>query len=179
MTPGARGRRSPRGSVDDGVRGPDMSPRIRPHRHLDCPSLLPIGALFVSEKGNSRTHLGNRAPRPLHSRCLLCRLRRMRSPSIQTCQVFQAMLDAPSEETYGFELVKATGLPSGSVYPILRRLEQAGLVTARQEVIDPSAPRPRYRVYYRLTGDGARTARNATRGRVPALRVLSPGWSGV
>lgn len=86
------------------------------------------------------------------------------------------MMEAPADETYGFELVKATGLPSGSVYPILRRLEDRGWLTAREEVIDPSARRPRHRVYYRLTAEGHRVAREATRDHAAALRSLSPGW---
>lgn len=101
----------------------------------------------------------------------------MRKPSLQTQQVFQAMLDAPTEETYGFELVKATGLPSGSVYPILRRLEEQKLVTIRREAIDSDPRRTRYRIYYRLTAEGRRVAREATRERTSALRILSPGWS--
>jgi len=101
----------------------------------------------------------------------------MRKPSIQTRQILQAMLDAPADETYGFALVKVTGLPSGSVYPILRRLENEGLVTSRQEAIDPEAPRPRFRVFYRLTADGLLVAREATREQAAALRILSPGWS--
>jgi PadR family transcriptional regulator PadR len=100
----------------------------------------------------------------------------MRKHSIQTQQVFDAMLEAPADETYGFGLVKATGLPSGSVYPILRRLEDRGWVTTREEVIDPQARRPRHRVYYRLTAEGRRVAQEATRDQTVALRSLSPGW---
>jgi PadR family transcriptional regulator PadR len=100
----------------------------------------------------------------------------MRRHSIQTQQVFAAMMDAPADETYGFELVKATGLPSGSVYPILRRLEDRGWVTSREEVIDPHVRRPRYRIYYRLTAEGRRVARDATQDHAAALRGLSPGW---
>lgn len=101
---------------------------------------------------------------------------RMRTRSIQTRQIFQALLDAPEEETYGFELVKVTGLPSGSVYPILRRLEDEKLLSAREEMIDPSARRPRYRIFYRLTAEGRRVAREATREKATALRSLNPGW---
>jgi DNA-binding PadR family transcriptional regulator len=46
-------------------------------------------------------------------------------------------------ERHGPVLVKVTGLPSGSVYPILRRLEEEKIVTAREVIIDPSARRPR------------------------------------
>lgn len=100
----------------------------------------------------------------------------MRKPSIPTQQVFQALLDAPGE-TYGFELTKVTGLPSGTIYPILRRLEDEKLVSARQEVINDTAPRPRYRVFYRLTAEGERAANAATREQAPALRMLNPGWT--
>ena len=100
----------------------------------------------------------------------------MRTQSIQTRQILQALIDAPNEETYGFELVKVTGLPSGSVYPILRRLEDEKIITAREEAIDPTARRPRYRIYYRLTSDGRRAAREATREKATALRHLNPGW---
>jgi PadR family transcriptional regulator, regulatory protein PadR len=99
----------------------------------------------------------------------------MRRSSIQTGQIFQALLDAPGE-TYGFELIKVTGLPSGSVYPILRRLEDQKIVTAREEIIDPKAKRPRYRIYYRLSAEGRRVAREATSDRSKALRELNPGW---
>jgi len=85
------------------------------------------------------------------------------------------MLDA-SDETYGFELVKLTGIPSGSVYPILRRLEEQQLVTARQEAIDPTAHRPRYRIFYKLTPQGRSAARDATRDKTHALRSFNAGW---
>jgi PadR family transcriptional regulator len=101
----------------------------------------------------------------------------MRKRSVQTTQVLQALLDSPTGETYGFELVKVTGLPSGSVYPILRRLEDERLVTAREEMINPNARRPRYRVFYRLNAEGRRVAREATRGKSELLRSLSPGWN--
>jgi DNA-binding PadR family transcriptional regulator len=100
----------------------------------------------------------------------------VRKPSIQTSQVFQALLDAPQGESYGFELVKVTGLPTGSVYPILRRLEKDMLVTVREEILNPGARRPRYRVFYRLSPEGRRVARDATREKATALRSLNPGW---
>lgn len=104
------------------------------------------------------------------------RLGRVRTRSIQTRQVLQALLDAPEDESYGFELVKVTGLPSGSVYPILRRLEDEKIITAREEAIDPHARRPRYRIFYRLTAHGRSVACEATREKSTALRSLNPGW---
>ena len=56
---------------------------------------------------------------------------------------------------YGFDIMDATGLPSGTVYPALRRLERRRLVSARWEAdVDPSVEgRPRRR-FYALTTDG-------------------------
>ena len=101
----------------------------------------------------------------------------MRKHSIPTRQVLLEMMDAPAEETYGFELVKKTGLPSGTVYPILRRFEDQGWVAARAEVIDPHARRPRHRIYYQLTPEGRSTARQAIGDHKAMLRSLSPGWA--
>ena len=56
---------------------------------------------------------------------------------------------------YGFDIMDATGLPSGTVYPALRRLEAHGLVTSRWEdaAIAQSEQRPP-RKYYEMTRDG-------------------------
>lgn len=97
--------------------------------------------------------------------------------SHQTRLVLQAFLDAPTEETYGFELAEATGLPSGTIYPILHRLKDAGWVTARIEEINESTEGRRKRRYYRLTGEGRRAARAAVAEQSAALRALIPGWS--
>ena len=70
---------------------------------------------------------------------------------------------------YGFEIMDASGLPSGTVYPILRRLEQAGMLSARWE---PEAhahqeQRPPRR-YYQISGAGRRAVRDAL-DRYPGL----------
>lgn len=55
---------------------------------------------------------------------------------------------------YGFDIMDLTGLPSGTVYPILRRLEAHGMVSSEWEKQDPRAEaRPRRR-YYDLTAAG-------------------------
>jgi PadR family transcriptional regulator PadR len=56
---------------------------------------------------------------------------------------------------YGFDVMDATGLPSGTVYPMLRRLEKEGLVRAAWE--DPEIAREEQRPprrYYEVTGEG-------------------------
>ena len=57
---------------------------------------------------------------------------------------------------YGFDLMDVTGLPSGTVYPLLRRLEARGLVRSRWEAAGAAhgEGRPRRR-YYELTALGA------------------------
>jgi PadR family transcriptional regulator len=82
--------------------------------------------------------------------------------TLQTQLVLRALLDEPAEQRYGLELCEETGLPSGTVYPIVARLEQHGWLESRWE--DPrthvAEGRPRRR-YYRLTAEGARRARTA------------------
>jgi len=56
---------------------------------------------------------------------------------------------------YGFDIMDATGLPSGTVYPVLRRLEKEALVRASWE--DPDAAREEQRPprrNYELTAAG-------------------------
>lgn len=57
---------------------------------------------------------------------------------------------------YGFDIMEACGLPSGTVYPALRRLDKADLLEARWEsTVEAHAEgRPRRRIY-ELTSDGA------------------------
>ena len=56
---------------------------------------------------------------------------------------------------YGFDVMDTTGLPDGTVYPILRRLEAKGALKARWESADEArADRRPPRRYYRLTREG-------------------------
>lgn len=86
---------------------------------------------------------------------------RARAHSRQTRVVLTELLADPAVERYGFELAKATGLASGTLYPILMRLEERGLLTARWQLTDS---RPRH--LYRLTGEGVDAAQ--------ACRVARP-----
>jgi len=68
--------------------------------------------------------------------------------------------DDPARRWSGTELSKQIGLGSGTLYPLLAKLEKAGWLKPEWEVIDPrEAGRPRRR-YYTLTATGARGARN-------------------
>jgi PadR family transcriptional regulator PadR len=81
--------------------------------------------------------------------------------TIATLKVLGALLEDPERRLYGLQICKAAGLPSGSIYPILARLEQAGWLVSEWETVDPvKAGRPRRR-HYRLTGLGERSASEA------------------
>lgn len=99
----------------------------------------------------------------------------------QTTQlVLRALLADPGRERYGLEICALAELPSGTIHPILARLEKVGWLESRWEIIDPRAEgRPRRR-YYQLTRDGAELARNAlarvhTSGPLVALRPSLAG----
>jgi DNA-binding PadR family transcriptional regulator len=82
--------------------------------------------------------------------------------TIPTQLVLSALLSDPTREMYGLQICAAAGLPSGTIHPILGRLEhEFGWLSSRWENIEPEAEgRPRRR-YYRLTEDGAERARIA------------------
>jgi PadR family transcriptional regulator, regulatory protein PadR len=75
-------------------------------------------------------------------------------------RVLSAFLTDAAEDRYGLDLMHVTGLASGTLYPILVRLEAAGWVESQWEDIDPVAAGRPARRYYRLTADGAVRARH-------------------
>lgn len=81
--------------------------------------------------------------------------------TIPTQRVLEMLLDGPDREYYGLEIGEGAGLRSGTVHPILARLEGYGWVTSRWEDVDPSAEGRPPRRYYRLTPDGVQAARTA------------------
>ncbi len=70
---------------------------------------------------------------------------------------------------YGFDIIDITGVPGGTVYPALRRLEELGYLTSKWEKpsISQSEPRPA-RKYYELT----RAGREALAEAVKRYRLL-------
>lgn len=77
-----------------------------------------------------------------------------------------------SGAAYGFDVIDATGLPSGTVYPALARLERDGHVRSDWEDAESAREekRPRRR-YYRVTAPGLRVL-GAELARYHALRPL-------
>jgi DNA-binding PadR family transcriptional regulator len=81
--------------------------------------------------------------------------------TLPTQLVLRALLCEPTQEMYGLQICTEAGLPSGTIHPILARLEGLGWLESRWEDIDSSREgRPRRR-YYHLTEDGAELARIA------------------
>jgi PadR family transcriptional regulator, regulatory protein PadR len=76
--------------------------------------------------------------------------RRKHSP--QAIAVMAALSHRPSDWLYGLELSKLTGLKSGSLYPILIRLADRGLLESRW--LEPTEPGRPPRHAYRLSSDG-------------------------
>ena len=72
--------------------------------------------------------------------------------SPQTLQVLDAFLVRAEDWKYGYDLSRVTGLKSGTLYPILMRLSDRGMLEHKwQESPDPGRP-PRH--LYRLSADG-------------------------
>ena len=78
--------------------------------------------------------------------------------TVPVAAVLAALLAEPDAERYGLDLIGQTGLPSGTLYPLLTRLQQAGWVEASWEQIDPAAAGRPARRYYRLTPTGVQAA---------------------
>jgi DNA-binding PadR family transcriptional regulator len=81
---------------------------------------------------------------------------RLTTPLLTLLDMFLA---DPRADYWGFEIMKATGLKSGTIYPLLARLERMEWVQSGwADEQDKSGPRRRY---YRLTTEGAASARVA------------------
>jgi PadR family transcriptional regulator PadR len=92
----------------------------------------------------------------------------------QTLKVLGALMSRTQDEISGAEIARSTKLASGTLYPILIRLEEAGWVESRWEIGDPhELGRPRRRLY-QVTGLGLRRARSAFRELV--LPVKEFAW---
>lgn len=98
----------------------------------------------------------------------------------QTIRLIEAFLERPTEETHGFDLIDLLKIKSGTLYPLLIRLENLGWLESHWEESARTGPRRRL---YRLTAEGEPAARkfiaevNAARSR-PGLG-LAHGFPGV
>lgn len=84
-------------------------------------------------------------------------MERNRRPSAHTLLLLEALSKRPRTWQYGYELSQLTGLKSGTLYPILMRLCDRGLLESQwQPAAQPGRP-PRH--IYRLTAAGTAFAR--------------------
>ena len=84
---------------------------------------------------------------------------RTRRPSAQTVLVLDALAAQPDQWFYGLELAAATGLKSGSLYPILIRLDERRMVESRW--LEPERHGRPARHAYRITAAGRAALRQA------------------
>ncbi|HTX76877.1 MAG TPA: MarR family transcriptional regulator [Terracidiphilus sp.] len=76
-----------------------------------------------------------------------------------TLKIIGQLLSEPSKNLSGADIAKATGISSGTLYPVLFRLEKAGWLESEWESVNPSeVGRPRRRLYH-LTATGTRKTR--------------------
>ena len=82
---------------------------------------------------------------------------RSRRPSAQTIAVLLALAEKPTTWRYGYELCQQLDLKAGSMYPILMRLADNGMLETGWETQPPSGRPPRH--LYRLAGAGLEHAK--------------------
>jgi DNA-binding PadR family transcriptional regulator len=99
--------------------------------------------------------------------------------TLPTQRVLKALLEDVNAERYGLEIADLAGLATGTVHPILARLEGVGWLESRWEDVDPRTEGRAARRYYQLTGAGVEQARAALARayRPPARRAFSPSAS--
>lgn len=142
---GASGVPSPLGALD-------LGPRLLRFRFASPPATY-VGFFSSKEKRHGQTH---------------DRSGSMRKPNLTfpTGLVLEAITRGCR---YGFDIMDATGLPGGTVYAALRRLEAAGCLTSRWEALEVAETEGRPpRCYYRLTPAGHALRERALE-RFPAI----------
>jgi PadR family transcriptional regulator len=99
----------------------------------------------------------------------------MKTPRLsrETLRVLEKFVERPTEWRYGYELSRQTGLKSGTLYPILMRLEKCRLLEARWVATEDGVP-PRHT--YRLMPNGLELARTQLAETRPRLMVRQPAF---
>ncbi len=75
-------------------------------------------------------------------------MKRKRKPSRQTLLVLSALAARPNDWLYGLEIAQLTELKSGSLYPILIRCSERGLLESQwlEPIVQGRPPRHAYRI---------------------------------
>ncbi len=99
-------------------------------------------------------------------------MERRRRPSQHTLALLDALIQRPRAWHYGYDLSRLTEMKSGTLYPILMRLCERGVLESKwQPAVQEGRP-PRH--MYRMTAAGLVFARDALAAQ-PTGRVESPG----
>ena len=86
-------------------------------------------------------------------------------------RVLALLAEEPARWRHGYDMMKAAGLASGTLYPLLMRLRDAGLVEAQWQ--EPALPGRPPRHAYRITAAGIEAAAEARR-QESSKRVAGP-----
>lgn len=99
----------------------------------------------------------------------------MKTPRLspETLLVLERFLKSPTEWRYGYDLSRSTGLKSGTLYPLLMRLEKYKLLEARWVTTEEGVP-PRH--VYRLTPNGLELARTKLAEARPRAMIRQPAF---
>ena len=92
----------------------------------------------------------------------------------QSLKLLKLFSDRPSTRLAGSDITRATGLASGTVYPILLRFEAHGLLERFKEPGNPELLGRPLRTYYSLTPDGRALAHQVLSDLAPARLVPRP-----
>ena len=103
-------------------------------------------------------------------------MKRVRQPSEQTTAVLIALAQDPTEWRYGYDLCQQTGLKAGSMYPILMRLADRGLLETTWETNLKSGRPPRH--LYRLTDSGVALAAQLAEDATTRAGAAKPARAG-
>jgi PadR family transcriptional regulator, regulatory protein PadR len=95
--------------------------------------------------------------------------------TLNTARVLRLFLDDTAAPRYGVQLTGETGLVSGTLYPLLQRLERSGLLASEREQIDAREQERPARRYYRITPAGVRYAREKLAALADQLRPPPEG----
>lgn len=99
-----------------------------------------------------------------------------RRPSAQALAVLETLSEARKQWRYGLEIAAATGLKSGSLYPILARLDERGQVESKW--LEPDRPGRPARHAYRITATGCSALAEAEQRQTRGTRYATEGGHG-
>jgi PadR family transcriptional regulator, regulatory protein PadR len=94
--------------------------------------------------------------------------------SPETLLVLEKFVERPANWRYGYDISRETGLKSGTLYPILMRLEKHSLLEAEWVVTENGVP-PRHT--YRLTRKGLNLAKAKLAEARPRTLMRQPAFS--